>query len=230
MPLPMTHLSVANRLIEIGLQIKDESQFYLGAISPDAIHMRPNADRAAKNVTHLIPEGKRVIEWYDTDEAECIKRIIEFVASNKSTTNPDFLMGYAVHILTDMYWTTWVYQKFVVEYQKSDAVYQKSAAPPQDQQKAYYEDTDIVDYIQYTIAPWREDVWQLLQNTEYSNFLNLLSADEIKKWNERTLNWYTAPENQYKFEGTPKYITQQGIEDFIPKCAEAIASKINRLV
>ena len=38
MPSPIIHLYIADRSSEI-LDIKDESQFFLGSISPDAIHM-----------------------------------------------------------------------------------------------------------------------------------------------------------------------------------------------
>jgi len=215
MPLPMTHLSVANRLIEIGLQIKDESQFYLGANSPDAIHTRLNADRAAKNTTHLIPEDSKIHYQHEVNEEECTKTIADFLASYESSASPDFLMGYAVHILTDMYWMMLVYRRFALNYQKS-------AAPPQDQQKAYYTDTDIIDHIQYKTAPWRSNVWQMLQTARCPDLPNFLSATEIRGWNERNLNWHTAPENQYKFEGTPRFITQEIIVKFVVECAERI--------
>jgi len=216
MPLPMVHLSVAHKLINAGLQIKDQPQFYLGSISPDAIHMRANIVPAEKSATHLIPDGQtRGSMWNNTSGDDYVKLVFDFIEANKPNTNLDFLLGYAVHNLTDMYWTNNIYYQFATDYETS-------AAPIENLQKAYYIDTDIVDYVLYTTSPWQPDIWQLLQTATSSNFLNLLSASEIKLWNERTLNWYTKPENQYKFEGTPKYITQQDTENFISQCVETI--------
>jgi len=64
MPLPMVHLGVAYNIIESGFNVSDLPSFYLGVISPDAIHMRQNANKLDKHRTHLIPLGKK---WNDID-------------------------------------------------------------------------------------------------------------------------------------------------------------------
>lgn len=41
MPFPMTHLVIANKIVELKPEaIKNLPQFYLGNLSPDAIHFR----------------------------------------------------------------------------------------------------------------------------------------------------------------------------------------------
>ena len=220
MPLPMVHLSVAKQIADAGFPVKDLPQFYLGSISPDAIHMRQGMDFSEKMATHLIPAGKtKDSSWNDVDVNEYFKFMNDFFNANKCRANQGFLMGYAIHILTDMLWTKRVYQKFAADYKKS-------GAPVADQQKAYYRDTDIVDYILYNGSGWRRDVWQGLQDAEYSDFLDLLSAQEIELWNERARNFYNALENQYKFSGTPIYITKPDIENFISSCAEVILDNL----
>jgi len=66
--------------------------------------MRPNADRAAKKMTHLTPEGSRYADRFETDDKEYMNFLADFIAVNKPNTNSDFLMGYVVHILTDVLW------------------------------------------------------------------------------------------------------------------------------
>jgi len=218
MPLPMVHLSVTKKLADAGIPVNDLPQFYLGSISPDAIHMRQGADRLAKNITHLLPAEKgKIHSWEDRNEDEYFELMRDFMNANMNKTNADFLMGYAAHILTDMLWTKRVFGKFAEKFNMS-------GAPAEDKSKTYYHDTDIVDYLIYSGSNWRQDVWQCLQNAEYADFLDFLSAQEIKLWNERVLNWYVSPENQYKFSGTPKYITKTDIDNFISSCAENILS------
>ena len=44
MPLPMVHLSIAKNTLDAGYEFRNLPQFYLGSISPDAIHMRENSN------------------------------------------------------------------------------------------------------------------------------------------------------------------------------------------
>lgn len=55
MPLPMVHLCAANKLIDY-INIKDISSFYLGSISPDAVHMREDYIPDDKSKSHLFVE------------------------------------------------------------------------------------------------------------------------------------------------------------------------------
>jgi len=104
MPLPMVHLSVAKKIIEAGFKITDSSLFYLGSISPDAIHMRENADRYAKKLSHLGNPSSVSMDFSEESEDGYVKIMLDFVSKNKEKINTDFLWGYIIHILTDMYW------------------------------------------------------------------------------------------------------------------------------
>ena len=220
MPLPMVHLCVAKNIVDTGFPVNDLSQFYLGTISPDAIHMRQDADRLAKNITHLLPAEKgKIHSWEDRNEDYYFEFMRDFTNTNQAKASTDFLMGYAIHILTDMLWTKRVFSEFTDKFNMS-------GVSAEDRQKVYYHDTDIVDYQLYNESGWRPDVWQSLQGVAYSDFLNLLSAQEIKLWNERTLNFYDVPENQYKFSGVPIFITRPDIENFISSCAETILNNL----
>lgn len=156
MPLPMVHLGVAKNITDSGFTVKDLASFYLGVILPDAIHIRQDADRLAKNRTHLIPSGKKLKDIEERD-------LLRFIETNKDDVNLSFLWGYIIHVLTDMLWTRDVYRRFVKGY-KADT------APIQDQHWAYYNDTDILDYILFKESPWRENVWQYLQQAKHLTF------------------------------------------------------------
>jgi len=214
MPLPMVHLSVAYNIIESGFIVEDLSSFYLGVISPDAIHMRQNADRSAKHGTHLVQQDKK---WYDIDEPDYYKFLVSFIESNKDNCDLSFLWGYCIHILTDMLWTKNVYSDFLTKY-KNDT------APIQDERWAYYNDTDILDHVLFHESPWREEVWNYLQKAKAFDFLDLLSADEISSWNERTLHWYDAGESMHK--NPIRYITKSDVLNFISGCSEWIIAHI----
>jgi len=217
MPLPMVHLGVGKKIVDAGFEIKSLSQFYLGSISPDAIHMRKNADRLAKKITHLGRSTTVGMNFTDESEDGYIKIMLDFVNRNKSKIDIDFLWGYVIHILTDMYWSKTVHNKFVEDYKKD-------TAPIQDERWAYYNDTDILDQVLFNECDWKDDVWQSLQRAEYFDFLDILSAQEIESWNKRTLHWFDSGESQHK--NPVKYITKADIENFISFCSETIWNKI----
>ena len=211
----MVHLGVAKNIIESGFAVEDLASFYLGVISPDAIHMRQNADKSAKNKTHLIPSRKK---WSDVDEWDYYKFLLNFIESNKDNSNLSFLWGYSIHILTDMLWTKNLYYSFVTKYKED-------TAPIQDERWAYYNDTDILDQVLFNESPWRENIWEYLQQAKAFDFMELLSANEINSWKERTLHWYDNGESQHK--NPIRYITKSDVINFISSCSESVLGYIN---
>ena len=214
MPLPMVHLSVAKNILDAGFKTANPAGFYLGAISPDAIHMRENADKAAKNQTHLSPDDKK---RGAVDEREYLGLLKGFIAENKDRTDESFLLGYCTHIATDFIWIKEIFNPFARKYAAE-------TSPAQDRPAAYYNDTDIIDQFLYNESEWRAAVWEELKHAEAFGFLNLLSAHEISAWRERTLHWYDSGESGHK--NPIRYITKADVEGFIPKCAEMILDEL----
>ena len=137
MPLPMVHLDIARRIIDLGYKVHKIPQFYLGIISPDAIHMRKDSNRIHKNDTHLIPEGKT---WINVEEKEYFIFMKNFFSKNLENVDNDFLRGYGLHIITDMMWSKQVYTYF-------EKKFENDPSPVQDLRMAYYNDTDILDQV-----------------------------------------------------------------------------------
>lgn len=95
MPSSIVHLFVANT-IKDDLNISDASQFFLGAISTDAVNLNGFASEEIRYTAHL--RSKNVAVW--------LENIKSFVKENKGkyTENPDFFYGFVVHLLTDIGW------------------------------------------------------------------------------------------------------------------------------
>ena len=58
MPLPMIHLAVAREYAKASANFAgliNCPEYYLGSISPDAVHMRPGTGKSDKGITHLLP-------------------------------------------------------------------------------------------------------------------------------------------------------------------------------
>ena len=215
MPLPMVHLNIAKNIHDSGFKLNELSQFYLGIISPDAIHMRKESDRKTKNDTHLVPEGKK---WIEIDESDYFTLMIKYINSNLNKANKDFLWGYGINILTDMLWTKQIYSEFLKKY-KEDKL------PIQEERMAYYNDTDRLDQELFNESSWRKDVWLDLQKATCESFLDLLLENEIYLWKERTLHWFDSGESRHK--NPIKYITKTEINNYISDCTESIMKKIN---
>lgn len=89
MALTMVHLLAAEKWARGHAQYLDCPEFYLGAISPDAIHVRDHDDKSHKDEIHLYnwrsPHPEPVIEYW------------------RAHAEP-FDIGYGVHVLTDAQW------------------------------------------------------------------------------------------------------------------------------
>lgn len=202
MPLPMIHLAVAREYAIENIILLDCPEYYLGSISPDAIHMRVNIQKNDKEITHLFAEGDL---WR--------ANVIEFIRKNKFKTNYDFILGYGIHILTDIIWSETLYKKFELEYKKDPA-------PVQDIRWAYYNDTDKLDFKLYEELEWRQKVWELLKRAKAIGIEGILNSDEIDAWKNRTLHWFDKGESQHK--NPIKYINLEDVIEFIQKASETI--------
>ena len=89
MALTMVHLLVADRWAEAHPGYRDNPEFYYGAISPDAIHIRDGGDKSRKDEFHLH-------NWRSLHPDE----VIDYWRGRFSP----FDVGYGVHVLTDCQW------------------------------------------------------------------------------------------------------------------------------
>ena len=99
-------------------------------------------------------------------------------------------------------------------------------SPNQDERSAYYNDTDILDQLIFNESDWRNNVWGCIQSANSFDFLDLLSANEINLWKERTLHWFDNKDFQ---KNSLKYISKSDIDKFIFSCSELIWNKIKNI-
>jgi len=104
MSFQMIHMEIAYRLLERFPQIENASEFILGSVAPDAVHMDPKYLVDFKVKSHMF-EGCG--KWSDTQDYQQwkknIRRVFYKAAGEEKTIYRDFVLGLCVHCLTD-YW------------------------------------------------------------------------------------------------------------------------------
>lgn len=97
----MTHLIVADEVGKIfSKSILNLPQFYLGNISPDAVHQRAGYIPDFKKHSHLCVGEE---EWgMFTNNDEWRENIVKFLFSQKHAEQQDFILGYCCHLITDV--------------------------------------------------------------------------------------------------------------------------------
>lgn len=199
MPLPMIHLCTAVKINS--LKCSKSPEFYLGSIAPDAVHMRPGFVRDDKVKSHC---NAREIAAIGKLEPLC-EKIEKSVGKEQ-----EFLLGYLVHILTDLFWENTILKTY-------EKRYEADLAPLQDRRMAYYNDTDQLDFAFYEKESWRPGIWELLGQATVFSLEGAVSSEEVAAWKSRTLNWYHRGKSQHT--NPIKYISYEELEAFAGSAA-----------
>lgn len=95
MPSSVVHLFVAQKLVDF-LRIKNLPQFYLGAISPDAVNLEGFADQNTRYTAHI--RSRSVSQW--------LLNIKNYIAEKEADyfSEADFFKGFILHLITDIAW------------------------------------------------------------------------------------------------------------------------------
>jgi hypothetical protein len=228
MPLPMIHLAVAVHMFDGG---NVPGPFLLGSIAPDAIHMRKGTAREEKKRTHLNVDAR--YEDFDTLMATYLRYLHGgpgadaevgpvMAADGRFTHGADgqalddwrwFVRGYFAHLLTDYHWHGSVYANFK-ERAIGDGLEQK------ERDRAYYCDTDQIDFNFYRGKRWKGDVWAGLVQARQVAFEPYLTADEINYWRYRVVHWFDLLSEEPGIE--PVYITERVAEAFVVDSAAKV--------
>ncbi|MCC2686360.1 MAG: hypothetical protein K0R75_3259 [Paenibacillaceae bacterium] len=226
MPLPMIHLAVAVDMFDGG---KNPAPFLLGSISPDAIHMRKGTARGDKKRTHLNVDAR--YEDFDTLKATYLRYLnggpgggVKGEAEGQGDSTRDsseqvlddwrwFVRGYFAHLMTDYYWHGSVYASFK-DRAIGDGLEQK------ERDRAYYRDTDQIDFNLYREKSWKDDVWAGLVQARQVAFEPYLTADEIHFWRYRVVHWFDLLSKEPGIE--PVYITERVAEAFVADSAAKV--------
>ncbi len=100
MPTIFIHEEVAYQIAQKYIEL-DNSNFYLGALAPDAINVDGFACREERFNSHLRNIDLNI--WLDN--------VVKFYKDNKDKYNNNFLLGYLTHIITDIIYDKYFYWK-----------------------------------------------------------------------------------------------------------------------
>ena len=152
MPYPMAHLAAA-RLFLAPRKIADPGAFYLGSVAPDAYRWgKAKKDLADRRRAHLADGEKIGPRFRDTE----------------------FGMGYALHLLVDLYWEDAVLNPFL------------RARPYGD----YAGDMGVLDLILYARLNAEETILPQLAATEVRGMDGLVTPEQVDAERALTLSWY----------------------------------------
>ena len=169
MALSMVHLLLARRWARGHKEYLECPEFYLGAISPDAMHIRFHDDKSRKDEFHLG-------NWGSVHE--------EKVHAYWREHFTPFDVGYGVHALTDGYWVPSVKRDFpdMVD-PRCDVLIPA----------LYYNDVSQTDFRLYAESPERPLIFALLRAAVPPADHPLLTADELSQWRDEQFSFYEGP-------------------------------------
>jgi hypothetical protein len=204
----MVHLSIAVAFAERKNLQEIPGLFYLGNIAPDAIHMREGSTSEDKQRTHFEHKSQG-------EDLKDLKFLyMEYMAHHKTAAWKWFVKGYFMHVLTDYYWFKLLYPGYV------DHV-DRLGLSDQEKRTYYYRETDQADFHLFRGQPWRERVWTAMDEAEVVyDFGDLLSADEICRWRDRTSAFFADPTKEPCI--TPEYFSDALIQGFVTDTAERL--------
>ena len=168
MALTMVHLLVADRWAQGHPQYAESPEFFLGAVSPDAIHIRDHDDKSHKDEFHLYnwqSLHREPLEAYWRDHAA------------------PFDIGYGVHVLTDCQWVPRYKERLPGVFLPTG----KLDIP------VYYNDTFVTDFALCRKLPRLGHLLELMERSEVPADHPLLTEYEFAEWRRVILEAYRGP-------------------------------------
>ncbi len=100
----MTHIYIAENVAKHIKGISDFPTYIVGSIAPDAVHARDNYNPTHKEKSHLFTEGLRWGRIENMSQVKSWKKsIADYYHAHKKDVDFNFLLGYTVHLFSDVY-------------------------------------------------------------------------------------------------------------------------------
>ena len=157
MALLMVHLLVADAWAKRHAAFSSDPEFFLGAISPDAIHVRDHDDKSHKNEIHLQ-------NWNSLHE----EPLLAYWREHRTP----FDVGYGIHVLTDAQWVP-RYRTRLPQLILADGWLDKDR---------YYNETYATDFELYRSTTRLQALLELLMRARVPEDHPLLTKDELDGW------------------------------------------------
>ena len=196
MALQMVHLLIAREWAQAHDEYRNCPEYYLGAISPDAIHIRDGNDKSRKDEFHLY-------NWKEPH----VENVLEYWQEYHSP----FDIGFGIHVLTDAQWVP-RYRSRIPQLVYPDGKIDIAT---------YYNDTYVTDFELYRDCGGRE-LFDLIERGQAPENHPLLTRVEFEQWKRDMLICYRGecPKND-----PVKYIDRAYIEEFV-RDAQAMLNEV----
>ena len=165
MALTMVHLLVADLWAQRHPEYLDSPEYYLGAVSPDAMHIRFHDDKSRKDEFHLY-------NWRSLHR--------EPVLAYWHDHRTPFDVGFGVHVLTDCQWVPRYCRTFPGIFLPDGKL-----NIPQ-----YYNDTFVTDFALMRDIPRLGAILDMLASARAPEDHPLLRAEEFDAWRSMILEMY----------------------------------------
>ena len=202
MALTMVHLAAADLWAQRHPEYKRSPEFFYGAISPDAIHVRDGSDKSHKNEIHLnnwiSPHPDDVIRYWQ----EC---------------DSPFDIGYGVHVLTDGQW--------VPRYkEKLPGIMRPNGLLNTD---IYYNDTFVTDFHLYNTRPRLREILGMVEEGETPEVHPLLEGYMFTQWRKDLVEAYRG---KCPYHEPVQFIDEAYVQAFIDDCIPMIEDTYQKLM
>lgn len=217
MPLPIIHMLVANKIAIQGRFISDFSGYLLASVAPDAIHMRQGNQKKSKRKTHI---SSVYVSRTFVSKKRCIRNLTRFYLENNGKVDEDFLLGYIVHILTDMYWIKNIGKYFLLNYlHKSGLNF--------DMRTSYYSDLTKVDYSLFK-SEFENAIWYKFKSSNMIGLNELLSFRDLELWKDKIIKTYESIDGN--LIDNPLYISIEDVKLFIELYSSNITEDLRHII
>ena len=201
MALTMVHLLAAYAWAQDKPELLDCPEYYLGAVSPDAIHVRDGNDKSRKNETHLnnwnVPHPENIVNYWEDHFTP-------------------FDIGYGIHCLTDCQWVqhfhTCLRGMFFPDGKLNALV--------------YYNDTFINDFELHYERPETPFLMDMLRRAMPPENHPQLRGRELGKWRDMIFELY---ENPCPKNDPVQYVTHEYVEGFLKQCSALFTETYERV-
>ena len=172
MSFAMVHILIADMVREYFSEIKDYPTYILGTIAPDAVHANKNYTPTLKEKSHLFTPNLiwgQIDDWNKAEE--WLSNIKKYYKENQERYNHDFLLGYVVHLLADVYNSMYFYTPFM---QSIKGDYEEAI-------KKYKEESFNINYYLFSKYSESKDVSEVLHNGKAITLEGIVEQEDIKK-------------------------------------------------
>ena len=187
MALTMVHLLAADKWARKHPRYLECPEYYLGAISPDAIHVRDHDDKSHKDEIHLF-------NWRSL-------HIEPVVAYWRAHATP-FDIGYGVHVLTDAQWVPRFHSRLPGLLLENGRV----------NQDIYYTDCYLTDFELLRRSPRLREIMEMTMRAEVPESHPLLGFREFDGYRRVIHDIYSG---ECPRSGAVQWVTPEFIYGFI---------------